>query len=80
MLSSVAALSFLPGPGLFRFCVVWLLAFMPYIFLTVGLNLPDTLQATIIQVQRIVLPKVNSYEGCCNTTTCTTPLDLLDVQ
>ena len=29
MLSSVAALEFLPGPGLFRFCVVWLLAFTP---------------------------------------------------
>ena len=56
MLSGVATAQALPGPPIFRFCAVWLCAFSPYIFLTVGLQLPSTMQWALVQTQRALFP------------------------
>ena len=56
MLSGVAATEFLPGPPALRFLVVFLLAFSPYAYLLLGLNLPGTLAWGLAQLQRSLFP------------------------
>ena len=56
MFSGIATAQFLPGPPIIRFCVVWLCAFSPYIFLTLGINLPSTMQWALVLTQRTFFP------------------------
>jgi hypothetical protein len=57
MVSGVAASELLlPGPPVLRFVVVTLLCFSPFVLLLVGLQLPDTTQFGLTQVQRRLFP------------------------
>mmetsp|Transcript_29226 Transcript_29226/g.38437 ORF Transcript_29226/g.38437 Transcript_29226/m.38437 type:complete len:426 (-) Transcript_29226:275-1552(-) len=56
ILSSLTVLQNLPGPEIIRFSAVWVLAFAPYGYLTLGLSFPATLQKLLIQIFRTIDP------------------------
>ena len=67
MFSGVATAQFLPGPPIIRFCVVWLCAFSPYMFLTLGINLPSTMQWALVQTPARGRCAVSPYNSLAPT-------------
>jgi hypothetical protein len=54
--SAIAANQNLPGPEIFRFCVVWVLSFTPLALVGYGIATPEKLQALLVSIQRGLFP------------------------
>jgi hypothetical protein len=49
MLTSTSLIQYLPGPDIVRFTASWVVAFVPYGFLTLGIAKPALLQRTLVR-------------------------------
>lgn len=44
------------GPEIIRFVIVWILSFLPLIFVGFGLSIPEKVFPSLMQIQRVVFP------------------------